>query len=104
MSTPPSESRAADGEAEAAAGGKAKSPGWLRPAVDYGPIAVFFLVYLKWGLLPATAGLMAATALALGAAYLVERRVAVMPLVTAVIVGVFGGLATGRLHQIQRFR
>lgn len=68
------------------------APAWLRPTIDYGPIAVFFLVYLKFGLLPATGALMAATAVVLALAFAVERRIAMMPLVTAIIVGVFGGL------------
>ena len=65
---------------------------WLKTVVDYGPIVVFFAAYLLGGLFPATAALMVATAFALALAFLVERRVAVMPLVTAVIIGVFGGL------------
>ena len=66
--------------------------GWLKPAVDYGPVAVFFAVYLKFGLFAATGALMAATAVALALSYWMLRRLAWMPLVTAVIVGVFGGL------------
>ena len=65
---------------------------WLKTVVDYGPIVVFFAAYLLGGLFPATAALMVVTAFALALAFLVERRVAVMPLVTAVIIGVFGGL------------
>lgn len=68
------------------------APAWLRPTIDYGPIVVFFLVYLKFGLIPATGALMAATAVVLALAFAVERRVAMMPLVTAGVVGVFGGL------------
>ena len=44
---------------------KNAEPSWLRPAVDYGPLAAFFAVYLVGGLLPATAALMAATAVGL---------------------------------------
>jgi len=68
------------------------APAWLRPTIDYGPIVVFFLAYLKFGLIPATGALMAATAVVLALAFAIERRVAMMPLVTAVIVGIFGGL------------
>ena len=71
---------------------KQAAPAWLRPATEYGPIAVFFLVYLGWGLLPATAALVATTAAAVVAALVVAGRVPAMPLVTAVIVTVFGGL------------
>ncbi len=69
-----------------------RGPTWLKPAVDYGPIAVFFGAYLKFGLMTATGALMAATAVALALSYAMVRRIAWMPLVTAVIVGVFGGL------------
>ena len=67
-------------------------PRWLKPATEFGPLAVFFAFYLLFGLFPATAALIAATAVALVAAWLVERRVPLMPLITAVIVSVFGGL------------
>lgn len=72
--------------------GKAGAPKWVRPTVEYAPIAVFFLAYMAWGLLPATAALIGATVLALGVALAVERRVPMMPLLTAVVVGIFGGL------------
>lgn len=71
---------------------KGGAPKWLRPTVEYGPIAVFFLAYVIWGLFPATAALIAATVVGVGLALLVERRVPMMPLLTAVVVGVFGGL------------
>ncbi len=74
--------------AEAARAG----PPWLRPATDYGPIAVFFVAYVLADLLWATGALMAATAAALGVSLAVARRVPLMPLITAGVVAVFGGL------------
>lgn len=68
------------------------APTWLKPAVDFGPLAVFMAVFWLQGMLPATAALMAATAVALAVSYYFTRKLALMPLVTAVIVGVFGGL------------
>jgi intracellular septation protein len=68
------------------------APRWLRPAVDYGPLVVFFAGYFQFGLFAATAGLMGATVLALGISFVYERRLAMVPLVTAAVVGVFGGL------------
>jgi intracellular septation protein len=65
---------------------------WVKPATEYGPLAVFFVVYLKWDLLTATGALIAATVVALTLSLIVERRVPMMPLITAIIVGVFGGL------------
>lgn len=68
------------------------APKWLTPVVDYGPLAVFFASYFIWGLLPATGALMAATGVALVLSLVVRRKVPMMPLITAAIVGVFGGL------------
>jgi len=68
------------------------APRWLRPLVDYGPLAAFFVVYWLRDLTAATVAIMAATAVALALALFFERRVPLMPLVTAAIVGVFGGL------------
>jgi intracellular septation protein len=68
------------------------APKWLRPLVDYGPLAAFFAVYWLQGLTAATVAIMATTAVALVLALIFERRVPLMPLVTAAIVGVFGGL------------
>jgi intracellular septation protein len=65
---------------------------WLKPAVDYGPLAVFFLCYVAFGLMTATAALIAASVVALGLAWVLERRVPLIPLITAAVVAVFGGL------------
>ncbi len=68
------------------------APPWLKPTVDYGPLLVFLAFYFATDLLAATAALIAVTALALVLALWIERRVPWMPLVTAAVVGVFGGL------------
>jgi intracellular septation protein len=68
------------------------APRWLKPAVDYGPLAVFFVAYVGFGLMAATAALIAASLIVLVPAWLLERRVPVIPVVTAVLVGIFGGL------------
>ncbi len=65
---------------------------WVKPVTDYLPLAAFFAVYFGWDLLTATAALLAATLAALGLSLAVNRRVPVMPLVTAGLVAVFGGL------------
>jgi intracellular septation protein len=69
-----------------------QAPRWLKPAVDYGPLAVFFASYLAFGLMAATAALIAVSLVALLLAWLLERRVPLVPLITAAIVAVFGGL------------
>ncbi len=66
--------------------------GWVKPVSDYGPIAVFLAAFYLGDLYTATAALMAATAVALVLSLAVNRRVPVMPLVTAGVVGVFGAL------------
>ena len=78
---------------------KKAEPAWLKPVVDYVPLAIFFAAYLSApktddnsSLLTATAALMIATAIALVISLIVARRVPMMPLITAIIVGVFGGL------------
>jgi len=67
-------------------------PRWLQPAVDYGPLAVFFVVYLAAGLMAATAAVIGASLLALALAWTLQRRVPLIPLITAAVVAVFGGL------------
>jgi intracellular septation protein len=68
------------------------APRWLKPAVDYGPLAVFFVTYVTLGLMAATGVLIAASLVALLVAWVLERRVPVIPLVTTAIIAVFGGL------------
>lgn len=67
-------------------------PGWLRPAVDYGPLAGFFLAYILAGLIAATAVVIVLSIAAALAAWIFTRKVPPMPLITAGIVAVFGGL------------
>ncbi len=65
---------------------------WLRPAVEYGPLIFFFIGYVKYGLMAATGALMAASVVAIAVSYIVERRVPIVTVVTAVVVMIFGGL------------
>jgi intracellular septation protein len=69
-----------------------KKSGWIRPTIEYGPVVLFFIALKIWGLMPATAVLIAASVLAVGFGYIRERRLAWAPVVTTVIVAVFGGL------------
>jgi intracellular septation protein len=59
---------------------------------EFGPLLVFFLGNWLGGMYWATALLMVAVLAALAAAWTIERRVAIVPLITAVFVGIFGGL------------
>ena len=65
---------------------------WLRPVVEYGPIAAFIIAFNIGDLFTATASIMVASILALILSYTVERRIPMMPLITAGIIGIFGGL------------
>lgn len=64
----------------------------VRAFAEYAPIAAFFLAYMAWDLFAATAALMVATAAALALSFAANRSVPMLPLVTAGVVGVFGGL------------
>jgi len=72
--------------------GAVTSPPWLRPAVDYGPLVAFFAVYVAFGLMAATAAVIVASVVALALAWHAERRLPAMPLLTALVVALFGGL------------
>lgn len=67
-------------------------PRWLKPVVDYMPLVAFFAAYYYGDLMLATKTIMGATAIAVVISLIVAKRLPIMPLVTAVVVGVFGGL------------
>jgi|TARA_B110000438_G_C15694397_1_gene598268 intracellular septation protein len=71
---------------------KKHSPSWLRAIVEYVPLATFFVAYYFTDLFIATASIMLATAFTLVLSYIVERRIPIMPLMMAGIIGIFGGL------------
>jgi intracellular septation protein len=60
--------------------------------LDLGPLALFFAANSRYGIFAATATFMVAVLAALAASYLLTRRLPIMPVVTAIIVVVFGGL------------
>jgi intracellular septation protein len=64
----------------------------LKLLLDFAPLGVFFLAYRLGDVMAATAALIAATAVSLLVIYAVERKIAAAPLVTGIIVAVFGGL------------
>jgi len=72
----------------------AKTP--LNPLVklvlDLGPLILFFFANERFGIFVATATFMVAVIAALAISYALTRQVAIMPVVTALIVVVFGGL------------
>ncbi len=63
-----------------------------RALTEYGPLVLFFVCNLVFGIMPATAVLIASTVVAVAWAMLRERRVPWLPVIGAVLVSVFGGL------------
>ena len=64
----------------------------LKIALDLGPLVLFFIANGRFGIFGATGVFMAATVVALVAGYALTRHVPVMPLVSAIVVLIFGGL------------
>ncbi len=67
---------------------------WVRTAVDYGAPIAFAVTFFGFGrdMLLATGVLVAASLLALAVGWLVERRIAPLPLIAGIFAVVFGGL------------
>ncbi len=61
-------------------------------ALELGPLALFFIVYGRLGIFAATGVLMVGVLVTLVVSYVMLRRIPIMPLVTAVIVLIFGSL------------
>jgi intracellular septation protein len=68
------------------------TPPLLKLLIDLGPLVAFFIAYARSGIYWATGVLMVATLIALFASRVLTGRFAVAPMVTAVLVVVFGGL------------
>jgi intracellular septation protein len=64
----------------------------LKLALDIGPLILFFAANAKFGIYAATGAFMAAVLIALAVSYAMTKHIAIMPVVTAIIVLVFGGL------------
>jgi intracellular septation protein len=64
----------------------------LKLTLDLGPLLLFFAANSRYGIFTATATFMVAVLAALVVSYAMTRRLPLMPVVTAVIVVVFGGL------------
>lgn len=66
--------------------------GWKKLAVDLGPLILFFAAYARFDIFVGTAVFMAATAVAMGVAWVLTRHIPAMTWFSAILVGVFGGL------------
>lgn len=65
---------------------------FLKFALDIGPLLLFFAANARFGIFAATGVFMVAALAAIAATYVITRHLALMPVVTAVIVLVFGSL------------
>ena len=65
---------------------------FLKLVPDFGPLALFFFANSRYGIFAATATFMVAVLGALAASYGLTRRLPIMPVVTAIVVIVFGTL------------
>lgn len=64
----------------------------LKFVLDIGPLLLFFAANARFGIFTATGVFMAAALTAVAVTYAITRHLAIMPMVTAVIVLVFGTL------------
>lgn len=64
----------------------------IKLALDLGPLIVFFVAFRFLGIYGATAAFMVAILVTLALGYMREKKLSPMPLFTAVLVFVFGGL------------
>jgi intracellular septation protein len=71
---------------------KPKLNPYLKLVLDIGPLLLFFVANSRLGIFAGTAVFMVAVVVALGISYAMTRHWPVMPVVSAVIVLVFGGL------------
>jgi intracellular septation protein len=71
---------------------KPKLNPYLKLALDIGPLLLFFVANSRLGIFGGTAVFMVAIVVALGISYAMTRHWPIMPVVSAVIVLVFGGL------------
>ncbi|THD57727.1 inner membrane-spanning protein YciB [Phenylobacterium sp.] len=87
------------GETETPAEARPKLPKWVHYVIDYGGLVAWLLTLLMLNLMHRSDAavtsswvIVGASLLALGVGLIVERRIAPMPLVTAVVGLIFGGL------------
>jgi intracellular septation protein len=64
----------------------------LKLALDLGPLIIFFIANARFDIFVATGTFMVAITIAIAIGFAIERKVSPMPLVTLVLVLVFGGL------------
>ena len=73
-------------------GTRTELAGWKKLAIDFGPLLIFFIAYSRFDIFVGTAAFMAATAVAMIAAWVLVRHIPAMTGFSALLVGLFGGL------------
>lgn len=81
-----------DKTAEAEVSWSELRPQVIKLALELGPLVVFFITNARTDIFTATAWFMGAMVVSLTLSWLILKKIAVMPLVTGVVVLVFGGL------------
>ncbi len=71
---------------------KRKMDSRIKAAVDFGPLLIFFVAFYTQGIMAATGAIIVATLIALTVSYILERKLAPMPLVSGILITVFGGV------------
>jgi intracellular septation protein len=66
--------------------------GGLKFILEFGPLIAFFAAYKFADIFTATAVIMVTTTVALAITWFITRKLSVMPIVTLVLIAVFGGL------------
>ena len=75
-------------------------PPLAKLALDFAPLLVFFIAFKLSGVMAATLALIVATVLSIVVIYVSERKIALAPLISGVLVTVLGGLSIA-LHDEQ---
>jgi intracellular septation protein len=70
---------------------RALHPG-VKFALELGPLAIFFIAYSKLDIYWATGALIATALVSLAVSYATLKRIPIMPLITAIIVVIFGSM------------
>jgi len=67
---------------------------FIKFATDFGPLLIFFIVYYKSdkNLITAIPPLIIATLIAVFIVYMTEKKIPYLPLVSAILIAIFGGL------------
>ncbi|MCF1505373.1 septation protein A [Afifella sp. H1R] len=72
--------------------GRDHLPPLVKLLLELGPLVVFFFANARFDIFVATASFMVAIAISLGVSYWLTKKLAIMPLVTGIVVLVFGTL------------